>query len=74
MPINRLLQEVGSFGPNEVTLLVDAFEGGIGALGVDRNDPIAVALAKTIIALAQQGERDPVLLRERALKAVSQSG
>jgi hypothetical protein len=73
MPINRLLQEGGSFGPNEVTVLVDAFEGGIGALGVDRNDPIAVALAKTIIALAQQGERDPVLLRERAVEAVSQS-
>ena len=73
MPINRLLQKVGSFGPNEVKLLVDAFEGGIGALGVDRNAPIAMALAKTIIALAQQGERDPVLLRERAVKAVSQS-
>jgi len=68
------LQEGGSLGPNEVTLLVDAFDGGIGALGVDRNAPIAMALAKTIIALAQQGERDPVLLRERAVKAVSQSG
>jgi hypothetical protein len=68
------MEEAGLFGPSEITLLVDAFEGGIGALGVDRNDPKAVALAKTIIALAQQGERDPVLLREWSVKAVSQSG
>jgi hypothetical protein len=31
-----------------------------------------VALAQSIFALAQQGERDAVLLRRRAVQAVSQ--
>jgi hypothetical protein len=35
--------------------------------GVDRSDPAVLAVAKRIIALAQQGERDPVRLRERAV-------
>src|SRR5262249_38073190 len=73
MPINRLLQN-SSFGPDEIKPLVDAFEGGISELRVDRNDPVAVALAQTIFTLAQQGERDVVLLRQRAVQAVSQSG
>jgi hypothetical protein len=73
MPINRLLQNT-SFGPKEIKPLVDAFEGGIRELGVDRDDPVAVALAQTIFALAQQGERDAGLLRQRAVQAVSQLG
>jgi hypothetical protein len=70
MPINRLLQN-SAFGPNEIKPLVDAFEGGISELGIDRNDPVAVALAQTIFTLAQQGERDAGLLRQRAIQAVS---
>ncbi len=71
MPIHRLLEKA-SFGPDEIKALVDAFEGGIRELGIDRNDPVAVALAQSIFALAQQGERDAVLLRRRAVQAVSQ--
>jgi hypothetical protein len=42
-------------------------------LRVDRNGPVAEALAKKIIELAQQGERDPILLRQHAVQSVSQS-
>jgi hypothetical protein len=72
MPIARLLQNA-SFGPDEIKVLVRAFEEALGTLRVDRNDPISEALAKKIIELAQQGERDPVLLRQRAVRSVSQS-
>ena len=37
------------------------------------NSPVADALAKKIIELAQQGERDPILLRQHAVRSVSQS-
>ncbi len=37
-----------------------AFETALRRLGlVDRNDPAAVAVAKMIIELAKEGERDP---------------
>jgi hypothetical protein len=35
---------------------------------VDRDDPATLLIAKRIIALAQEGERDPVRLREGAVK------
>jgi hypothetical protein len=72
MPIIRLLQNA-SFGPDEIKVLVRAFEEALGTLRVDRDDPISDALAKKIIELAQQGERDPILLRQHAVRAVSQS-
>jgi hypothetical protein len=72
MPITRLLQNA-SFGPDEIKILVRAFEEALGTLRVDRNDPISEALAKKIIELAQRGERDPTLLRQHALRAVRRS-
>jgi hypothetical protein len=72
MPITRLLQNA-SFGPDEIRVLVRAFDDALGTLGVDRNSPVAEALAKKIIELAQQGERDPKRLRQHAVRSVSQS-
>ena len=72
MPITRLLQNA-SFGPDEIKILVRAFEEALGTLRVDRNDPISEALAKKIIELAQRGERDPIQLRQHAVRAVSHS-
>jgi hypothetical protein len=34
----------------------------------DRNDPISIRVAKIIIGLAKDGERDPARLRDLALK------
>jgi hypothetical protein len=72
MPITRLLQNA-SFGPDEIRVLVRAFDDALGTLGVDRNSPVAEALAKKIIELAREGERDPSRLRQRAVRSVSQS-
>ena len=51
-----------AFGPDEIALMATAFE--------DDEDPATLAIAKLIIELAKHGERDPVRLRERALKAL----
>jgi hypothetical protein len=72
MPIIRLLQNA-SFGPDEIRVLVRAFDDALGTLGVDRSSLVAEALAKKIIELAQQGERDPKRLRQHAVRSVSQS-
>jgi hypothetical protein len=72
MPITRLLQNA-SFGPDEIRVLVRAFDEALRTLGVDRSSLVAEALAKKIIKLAQQGERDPKRLRQHAVRSVSQS-
>ena len=69
MPIERLLQG-RAFGPDEIKVLSSAFEAALIQLNLtDRTDPRAQAVAKRIIELAQQGERDPVRLREGGVKA-----
>lgn len=71
MPINRLLQK-DAFGPNEIRVLVSAFEDTLRELQlVDRTDPIVEIVAKKIIELAQEGELDPVRLREQAVRSLS---
>ena len=68
MPINRLLNR-GAFGPDEIAVLSTAFEAALRELKlVDRTDPVAEWVAKRIIELASQGERDPDRLREGAVK------
>jgi len=72
VPIRRLLEN-HVFGPDEITVLTTAFEDTLRALGLaDRADPATEIIAKKIIELAQQGERDPVRLRERAIQFLSQ--
>ena len=69
MPIRRLLQG-SAFTPQEVQVLSEAFEGALRELGlVDRSDPAVELVAKRIMDLASAGERDPVRLREGAIKA-----
>jgi hypothetical protein len=65
MPVNHLVQ---SFGPDELKLLAIAFDAALQELGLSRTDPAALLVAKRIIALAQKGERDPIRLREGAVK------
>ena len=66
--INRLL-EARAFNPDEIKLLAGAFEAALGDLNlVDRTDPATELVAKRIIELALRGERDPVRLREAAVK------
>jgi hypothetical protein len=71
MPIRFLLEEDHAFSPDDVKILVDAFEGTLRALGLtDAEDPSSIKVAKIIVGLAKDGERDPARLRDLALKFV----
>jgi hypothetical protein len=70
VPIYRLLKG-SAFGPDEIKVMSSAFEAALRELKlVDRSDPATELVAKRIIDLAQQGERDPHRLCERAVKGV----
>ena len=60
MPITRLLQDT-AFGPDEIAVLVAAYDDALRALSlINRPDLATEMVAKKIIELAKQGERDPV--------------
>jgi hypothetical protein len=68
MPIRQLLDS-SAFNPEEVALLCDVFEDMLRALKlVDRSDPATSLIAKKIIELARQGERDPARLYDGVMK------
>jgi hypothetical protein len=68
MPIVRLLQ-YEAFGPEDIKVITAAFEDALNSLGlVDRADPLTEIVATKIIECAQTGERDPIRLRDGALK------
>ena len=69
MPTRFLLGEDHAFSPDEVKSLIGAFEETLCALNLtDRDDATSIRVAKIIIGLAKDGERDPVRLRDLALK------
>ena len=69
MPVQAVEQQ--SFGPEDIEILSNAFEEAVRELRlVDRTDPATQLVAKRIIELAQQGERDPIRLREGAVKGI----
>ena len=68
MPICRLLQN-SPFGPDEITMLTDAYERTLRKLGlVDRNDPITEMVARKVIHLAQRGVREANQLSDMTMK------
>jgi hypothetical protein len=71
VPIRFLLEYHDAFSPEDVKILVDAYEDTLRALKLtDRKDPRGVAVAKLIIELAKGGERDPARLRDLVLKTL----
>ena len=69
LPIRVLLHGDVWFAPEDIDQLTAAFELAFSKLRLsDRRDPLAVVLAKFIIELAKEGERDPDALCEGALK------
>jgi hypothetical protein len=51
--------------------MTDAYEAALIDLGIaDRNDPFAELIAKTILNVAATGERNSLLVKERALNAL----
>jgi hypothetical protein len=70
MPIRLILENNHSFTSEDAHVLIDAFENTLRELNlVDREDPLTLLVAKRIIEIANEGERDPIKLRERALKS-----
>ena len=68
MPIRQWVGDA-SFDPDEIDLLNEAFNDCLVSLGLtDRTDPLAEIVARKIIEVARQGERDPKRLCELATK------
>ena len=61
------------FSPEHEKAITVAFEDCLRALGLtDRpSDPAVLVIARRIIELAKQGECNPALLRDGALKSVT---
>jgi hypothetical protein len=70
MAIYRLIAN-GSFGPDEIKVMTAAYEGALIDLRVtNRDDPITDLIAKSIVNVTATGERDPILIKERAINAL----
>ena len=70
MAIYRLIAN-GSFGPAEIKAMTAAYEAALLDLGIiDRDDPMTEIVATAIVGITDRGERDPVLIKERALNAI----
>jgi hypothetical protein len=71
VPLRLILQNDHSFAPEDVASLTAAFEAALSKLGlVNRNDPMTTAVAKLIMQLAKEGERDPGRLCDGAVAAL----
>jgi hypothetical protein len=70
MAIYKLIAN-GSFGPDEIKVMSEAYEGALIDLGIlNRDDPITELIAKSIVNVTATGERNPKEVMERALKAL----
>ena len=70
MAIYRLIAN-GTFGPEEIEAMTAAYEAALLDLGlVDRDDPITEIVAAAIVSIASRGERDPTMIKDRALNAL----
>jgi hypothetical protein len=70
VPIRAALRD-SYFTPEDATVLMAVFEQALQDLRlVHRNDPAVTLVAKRVIALARQGERNPKLLRDAVLKSL----
>ena len=70
MPLTRFLLNT-SFGPEEIAVLVAAFEGVLRELDFADCAGPAAEMARKVVELAKQGERDPIRLRKRVIEALS---
>jgi hypothetical protein len=71
MPIRLLLEHDHAFTPEDVKVLIEAFEEALGALKLaDREDRLTMTVAKLIIEFAKEGERDPNRLRDLVVKTL----
>lgn len=65
MPIRAYLGTDGSFGPQDLNEIGQAFAAALNKLGLhDRSDPMVEMVARRIIRAAMAGERDREKLTE----------
>lgn len=70
MAIYRLIA-VGTFGPDEIRVMIAAYESALIDLEfTDREDPLTELIARSIVNVTATGERDPERIKERALNAL----
>ena len=71
-PVRPFLERDHSFGPEDIASMSAGFEAALRKLGLTvREDPATVAVAKRIIELAKEGEREPERLCDRAVGRLS---
>jgi hypothetical protein len=73
VPLRAILEnEYGAvFGPEDILSLTAAYEAALSKLRlIDRKDPMTMTVAKLVIQLAKDGERDPDKLCEGVLNIV----
>ena len=71
MPIRVFIQDQGGFTHEEAGFLILAYEYTLRRLRcVNRTDTRSIMIAKQILALAKNGERDPLQLSAKALAAL----
>jgi hypothetical protein len=71
VPIRRLLEHNHFFSPEDVQVLVGAYEDTVLALKLaDREDQLKMTVAKLIIQFAKEGERDSAHLRDLVVKTL----
>jgi hypothetical protein len=64
----------GIFDPEDIAVMATAFDRLLADLKlIDRNDPIVKMLAKLVIELVRNGERDPERIRQEVLDRHSRS-
>jgi hypothetical protein len=75
MTIHNLFKN-SPFGPEDIAILVAAYDEALRSLGLTQrdDDPLAEMVAKQIIAIAQTGIRDPAILAERAIRDLGLPG
>src|SRR5262245_25240638 len=61
----------GSFGPDEIKVMTEAYENALIDLGIaNRDDPVTELIAKSIVNVTATGERNSTLVKERAVNAL----
>ena len=72
MTIRRLLKDDKLAGPHDVEPLYRAYRDALRSLHlVDRNDPVAEIVAKTVIGIGATGVREPSEISKIAVKRLA---
>ena len=67
-------KEGGAFGPEDIAVMTTAFDRLLADFKLtDRSDPVVMMLAKLVIEIVRNGERNPDRVRKLATDRYSQT-